>query len=76
MRRQHSEARAKENAAELAIQREGHKPNFSLALLQIVASQSISSTIRLAGALYFKNHIKRNWIVSTIGRHMPQGRED
>ena len=50
--------------AELAILQEEKKPNFSLSLLQIVASETFSGTARLASALYFKNYIKRNWTVS------------
>ena len=54
--------------AELAILQEEKKPDFSLSLLQIVASDIFSSTARLASALYFKNYIKRNWTVSTPQR--------
>lgn len=54
--------------AELAILQEEKKPNFSLSLLQIVASDTFGSTARLASALYFKNYIKRNWTVSTPQR--------
>lgn len=55
--------RTNSRTAELAILQEERKPNFSLSLLQIVASESYTSTARLASALYFKNHIKRNWTV-------------
>jgi len=48
-------------AAEQAIKAEEAKPGFSLALLQIVASDAYPSTTRLASALFFKNFIKRNW---------------
>lgn len=48
-------------AAENALRQEEQKPGFSLQLLQITASQSASSQIRLASALCFKNFIKRNW---------------
>ena len=51
--------------AELAILQEEKKPNFSLCLLQIVASDTYNDTTRLASALYFKNYIKKNWTVST-----------
>lgn len=47
--------------AEQAIKQEEAKPAFSLALLQIVASDSYPTTTRLASALFFKNFIKRNW---------------
>jgi exportin-2 (importin alpha re-exporter) len=49
--------------AELAIKKEEKKPNFSLSLLHIVASDAYSSIARLASALYFKNYVKRNWTV-------------
>ncbi|KAG9876018.1 hypothetical protein KCV05_g22186, partial [Aureobasidium melanogenum] len=41
--------------AEQAIRQEEAKPQFSLALLQIVASDSYPNTTRLAAALFFKN---------------------
>ncbi|KAL9593297.1 MAG: hypothetical protein Q9179_005966 [Wetmoreana sp. 5 TL-2023] len=47
--------------AETALLQEQKKPGFSLLLLQIVASDAYGSTARLAGALYFKNFIRRNW---------------
>ena len=56
--------------AELAIRQEEKKPRFSLALLQIVANESYSSTVRLASALYFKNFVKREWVVRFIGSRM------
>lgn len=63
--------RANMHPAELAILQEEKKLNFSLSLLQIVATQTFGPTARLAGALYFKNYIKRHWTVSawlsTIG---------
>ncbi|KAF1979108.1 Cse1-domain-containing protein [Bimuria novae-zelandiae CBS 107.79] len=48
--------------AEESIAQEQTKPGFSLSLLQIVASDTFPSTVRLASALYFKNHIKRHWV--------------
>jgi exportin-2 (importin alpha re-exporter) len=48
--------------AEAAITQEQGKPGFSLALLQIVATDSFSPSIRLSSALYFKNFIKRHWV--------------
>ena len=56
---------ADHSLAELAIRQEEKKPNFSLSLLQIVATEIYGGTTRLASALYFKNYIKRNWTVST-----------
>ncbi|CAI5756683.1 unnamed protein product [Candida verbasci] len=35
---------------------------FSINLLHVIASTNLSSSIRLAGALYFKNLIKRRWL--------------
>ncbi|KAF2743012.1 Cse1-domain-containing protein [Sporormia fimetaria CBS 119925] len=48
--------------AEQAIAQEQTKPGFSLVLLQIVASDSLPASVRLASALYFKNFVKRNWV--------------
>ena len=42
------------------------RPGFSLLLLHVVAADSYDTTLRLAGALYFKNFIKRNWTVCLI----------
>ncbi|KAK3217166.1 hypothetical protein GRF29_1g2176013 [Pseudopithomyces chartarum] len=53
---------SKSRQAEGAIAQEQNKPGFSLSLLQIVASDAFPSTVRLASALYFKNHIKRHWV--------------
>ena len=50
--------------AELAILQEERKSNFSLSLLQIVATEAYGGTARLASALYFKNYVKKHWIVS------------
>lgn len=50
--------------AELALEQEAVKDGFSLLLLQIVANQSHPYVTRLAGALCFKNLIKRKWKVS------------
>ena len=55
---------ANRSVAELAIRQEERKPNFSLSLLQIVATEEYGGTARLASALYFKNYIRRNWTVS------------
>ncbi|KAK9371349.1 Cse1-domain-containing protein [Lipomyces kononenkoae] len=37
------------------------QPGFSILLLQIVASGELPQTTRLAGALFFKNFIRRRW---------------
>ncbi|KAF2180236.1 Cse1-domain-containing protein [Zopfia rhizophila CBS 207.26] len=48
--------------AEAAITQQQSQPGFSLALLRIVAANSLPPNIRLASALYFKNFVKRNWV--------------
>lgn len=55
--------------AERAIQQEATKPGFSVCLLQIVATEAFAKQVRLASALYFKNFIKRNWMVCAIETH-------
>ena len=40
-------------------------PGFALVLLNLVGSQAQPQTVRLSSALYFKNLIKRNWVVSS-----------
>ncbi|KAF2755113.1 chromosome segregation protein-like protein Cse1 [Pseudovirgaria hyperparasitica] len=47
--------------AEASIKQKESEPAFSLALLQIVASDSFPLQSRLASSLYFKNFVKRNW---------------
>lgn len=49
------------------------QPGFSIALLQITAGDNYPSTSRLAGALCFKNFIKRNWVVRNLKnkQHIP-----
>lgn len=51
--------------AEIALKTEEKKPEFSLLLLNIVASGSLPLNTRLSGALCFKNFIKFNWVVSS-----------
>ena len=55
--------------AEASLKQEEAKPNFSLALLQIVATDSFPPQTRLASALFFKNFIRRNW-VDEDGKHI------
>lgn len=50
--------------AELALQQEEQKPDYSICLLRIVAAEDFGNTVRLASALCFKNFLKRNWTVS------------
>ena len=60
-------------SAELALRQSEQQPGFSVALLQIVASESYGPTIRLASALCFKNFVKRSW---TVGISVSQLQED
>ncbi|KAG9239373.1 CAS/CSE protein [Amylocarpus encephaloides] len=48
--------------AEVALKQEETKPNFSLLLLEIVASETLPLNTRLSSALCFKNFIKFNWV--------------
>lgn len=45
---------------------EGNK-NYALLLLHLVGKENINITIRIAGAVAFKNYIKRNWNVDEDG---------
>lgn len=41
--------------------------NYPLLLLHLVHKNEVDMTIRTAGAIAFKNYVKRNWnVVSTI----------
>ncbi|CAH0391298.1 unnamed protein product [Bemisia tabaci] len=42
--------------------------NYPLLLLHVVDKQTVDMTIRIAGAVAFKNYIKRNWKVEEDGR--------
>ncbi|EXF81042.1 hypothetical protein COL5a_000415 [Colletotrichum fioriniae] len=48
--------------AEQALKAEAAKPQYSLNLLNIVASDSLPLKTRLAAALAFKNFIRSNWV--------------
>jgi hypothetical protein len=50
--------------AEQTLKTQETSPGFSLALLQIVNTDSFPQATRLAAALFFKNFIRRNWVVS------------
>ncbi|KAI5924131.1 chromosome segregation protein [Camillea tinctor] len=52
----------KHRKAETALKVEEKKPQFSLSLLKIVATESLEPKIRLAGALCFKNFIRHNYV--------------
>ncbi|KAJ8119394.1 hypothetical protein ONZ43_g3645 [Nemania bipapillata] len=53
----------KHKKAENQLKLEEKKPQFSLQLLKIVATESFEQKIRLAGALCFKNFIRHNYVV-------------
>ncbi|KAI0875042.1 CAS/CSE protein [Hypoxylon argillaceum] len=52
----------KHKKAENQLKLEEKKPQFSLQLLKIVATDSFEHKIRLAGALCFKNFIRHNYV--------------
>ena len=47
-------------AEEYLMSVEGHD-NYAMLLLQLVESEQVEQTIRLAAVINFKNFIKRNW---------------
>jgi len=53
--------------AETTLREQERQPGFSIALLQITASNSYPINSRLASALFFKNFIKRSWVVCHNG---------
>ncbi|KAK5120062.1 hypothetical protein LTR85_006543 [Meristemomyces frigidus] len=63
---------AQNRQAEQSLKQEEAKPGFSLALLQIVATDSFPQNTRLASALFFKNFIKRNWTDEDGNHQLPQ----
>jgi hypothetical protein len=54
-------------SAEQALKAQESTPGFSLALLQIVNTDSFPQATRLAAALFFKNFVRRNWVVRDGG---------
>lgn len=52
------------HTAESALKLEEKKPQYSLQLLKIVASDTFPHKIRLSAALAFKNFIRHNYVVS------------
>ncbi|TRX96295.1 hypothetical protein FHL15_003019 [Xylaria flabelliformis] len=52
----------KHKKAENLLKQEEKKPQFSLQLLKIVATESFEQKIRLSGALCFKNFIRHNYV--------------
>ncbi|KAL8750958.1 MAG: hypothetical protein Q9184_006232 [Pyrenodesmia sp. 2 TL-2023] len=67
---------AQNKKAEIALLEEQRKPNFSLHLLQIAASDEYNPTARLASALYFKNYIRRNWTDEDGNYKLPKNEAD
>ncbi|KAK0919781.1 importin-alpha export receptor [Friedmanniomyces endolithicus] len=63
---------AQNRQAEQSLKAEEVKPAFSLALLQIVATETLPQTTRLASALFFKNFIRRNWTDEEGNHKLPQ----
>ncbi|KAK0392378.1 hypothetical protein NLU13_1873 [Sarocladium strictum] len=53
---------AQHRQAETALKQESTKPQYSLTLLNIVASDSIPQNTRLSAALAFKNFIRTNYV--------------
>lgn len=43
------------------------QPGFGLVLLELLRSGSVDASARQAGAIYFKNYIKRQWCVEGAG---------
>lgn len=35
---------------------------FPILLLKLISDESVDQTLRIAGAVYFKNYIKRHWV--------------
>ncbi|KAG6505024.1 hypothetical protein ZIOFF_037372 [Zingiber officinale] len=48
-------------AAEASLSSSAELPGFSTALLQLVAAPAVDDQIRLAAAVYFKNHLRFRW---------------
>ncbi|KAI0379999.1 Cse1-domain-containing protein [Hypomontagnella monticulosa] len=61
----------KHKKAEAALKLEEKKPQFSLQLLKIVATENLEPKIRLAGALCFKNFIRLNYVDEEGGYKLP-----
>jgi exportin-2 (importin alpha re-exporter) len=58
-------------AAEQNLKSIESQPGFSINLLHVIASTNLSISIRLAGALFFKNLIRRKWIDEDGNYHLP-----
>ncbi|RPA83879.1 Cse1-domain-containing protein [Ascobolus immersus RN42] len=62
---------AQAKQAEANLKAAESTPGFALLLLQIVASNDYELKIRLAGALFFKNFIRRNWVDEDGNHKLP-----
>lgn len=40
--------------------------NYAVLLLNLVDKQEVDMTIRIAGAIAFKNYVKRNWVAHEV----------
>lgn len=45
---------------------------FPLLLLKVISDESVDQTLRFAGAVYFKNYIKRHWVIVSFKLHFGQ----
>jgi len=54
-------------AAEQQLRAAEIKPGFGLILLDLLRDNSIAAGARQAGAIYFKNYIRRQWSVEGVG---------
>ena len=61
--RDHEMSRLTRGTAESALKAEQTKSQYSLSLLNIVASDALPAKTRLAAALAFKNFIRNNYVV-------------
>lgn len=48
-------------AAEQFLEKVDHNRNFPQLLLMLIDKDEVDMTIRTAGAIAFKNYVKRNW---------------
>jgi exportin-2 (importin alpha re-exporter) len=58
--------------AETALKQEATKPQYSLALLNIVNSDTLPASTRLAAALAFKNFLRSNYVDEEGNYKLPQ----
>lgn len=36
---------------------------FPILLLKLISDDAVDQTLRIAGAVYFKNYVKRHWVI-------------